>query len=93
LTQLGREAYTKAHAFVNKHVIISLDRQKPIVKSGRNGSNSSHEKYTLLQERAIDTQARDTSAMAFGNIMFELARRPQVWEQLRTECLALGRNS
>ncbi len=78
------------------------------MKSGRNGSNSSQEKYTLLQERAIDTQdpyelrahiinvffpARDTSAMAFGNIMFELARRPQVWEQLRTECLALGRNS
>ncbi|KAL8734330.1 MAG: hypothetical protein Q9166_001528 [cf. Caloplaca sp. 2 TL-2023] len=57
-------------------------------------------KYILLHQMALQTQdpydlraqilnvffpARDTAAIAFGNVMFELARHPHVWADLRTE--------
>lgn len=94
------EGYTKVHAFVDKNVAIALDQQRETAKPVRNESNGSREKYILLHQMAMETQdpydlrsqiinvffpARDTAATAFGNAVFELARHPQAWEELRAE--------
>lgn len=93
-----KRAYTKVHAFVDKNVAIGLDQQRETANSVRNESSGSREKYILLHQMAIETQdpydlrsqiinvffpARDTTAIAFGNAVFELARHPQAWEELR----------
>ena len=99
-----KRAYTRVHAFVDKHVEIALDQQRQIARSGE--TQKSHpEKYILLHQMAMVTQdpydlraqilnvffpARDTAAIAFGNIMFELARHPHLWEELRAEVLDIG---
>lgn len=100
-----QSAYKKVHAFVDKHVAIAIDRQRRPAETGKNGTSSAREKYILLHQMAIETQdpydlrsqilnvflpARDTAAIAFGNAMFELARRPRAWEDLRDEVLAIG---
>ena len=99
-----KRAYTRVHAFVDKHVEIALDKQRQIVRSGKT-PDSHQEKYILLHQMALVTQdpydlraqilnvffpARDTTAIAFGNIMFELARHPHSWEELRAEVLDIG---
>ena len=78
--------------------------QKQIARSGKT-LTSNPEKYILLHQMAMETQdpydlraqilnvffpARDTAAIAFGNIMFELARHPHFWEELRAEVLGIG---
>ena len=95
-----KRAYTKVHAFVDKNVAIALDQQRQTGKPGRNESSGSREKYVLLHQMAMKTQdpydlrsqilnvffpARDSAAIAFGNAIFELARHPQAWEELRAE--------
>lgn len=100
-----QKAYTKVHAFVDKHVDIAIDRQRRPVDTGKNKNSNAREKYILLHQMAIETQdpcdlrsqilnaffpARDTVAVAFGNAMFELARHPSVWENLRGEVLDVG---
>lgn len=97
-----KAAYKKVHAFVDKHVERALARQSsPSEKVG----DGVHKRYILLDEMATFTKdpyelrmqilnvfspARDTAAIAFGNIMFELARHPHEWEKLRTEVLHIG---
>lgn len=98
-----KRAYTKVHAFVDKNVAIALDQQRGTVKAV-NKSSGSREKYILLHQMAMKTQdpydlrsqiinvffpARDTAAIAFGNAVFELARHPQAWEELRAEALSI----
>ena len=100
-----KKAYTKVHAFVDKHVAITLDKQQQILKNGRIAETGNPEKHILLHQMAMETQdpydlraqiinvffpARDTAAIAFGNIMFELARHPHFWEELRAEVLGIG---
>jgi cytochrome P450 len=34
--------------------------------------------------------ARDTAAMLTTNVIFMVARRPEVWDKLRAEVLAIG---
>ena len=100
-----KKAYTKVHAFVDKNVAIALDRQRRLVKPGNPTDNGGRERYILLQQMAMETQdpydlrsqilnvffpARDTAAIAFGNIMFYLARHPQGWVELRKEVLKVG---
>ena len=98
------KAYKKVHAFVDKRVQQALDhRQKPVQLMNSDGSERS--KYILVHEMTAHTQdpyelrnqliniffpARDTAAIAFGNIVFLLARHPTEWEKLRREVLALG---
>ncbi len=100
-----KKAYTKVHAFVDKNVEIALDRQRRLAKSGKPADDRGREKYILLHQMAMETQdpydlrsqilnvffpARDTAAISFGNIMFYLARYPQVWGELRREVLKIG---
>ena len=99
-----KKAYMKVHAFVDKHVATALDRQQQIA-NGKIAKTSNPDKYILLHQMAMETQdpydlraqiinvffpARDTAAIAFGNIMFELARHPRFWEELRAEVLSIG---
>ena len=100
-----KKAYTKVHDFVDKNVAIALDRQRRLVETGKPADNGGHKRYILLHQMAMETQdpydlrsqilnvffpARDTAAIAFGNIMFYLARYPQVWADLRKEVLQIG---
>lgn len=95
-----KKAYTKVHASVDKHVAIALDLQSlPADEIGKTG------RYILLHQMALETRdayelrnqtlnvffpARDTAAIAFGNVLFELARHPDIWDELRTEVIYLG---
>lgn len=87
-----KEAYTKVHAFVDKRVQHALEKQRnPEAHRGQ---------YVLLEEMAKITQdpydlrmqilnaffpARDTAAIAFADVMFELVRHPEEWNKLRNE--------
>ena len=70
--------------------------------SAKHGST---QRYILLNEMAKETRdpielryqilnvflpARDTTSIAIGNALFHLARNPNVWNDLRTNALALG---
>ena len=92
-----KAAYTKVHAFVDKHVVRALARQHTPANTLK--------KYVLLEEMAVIDQdpyslrmqilnvffpARDTAAIAFGDVIFELARHPHEWEMLRTEVLEIN---
>jgi len=101
-----KPAYTKVHKFVDRNVQIALDRQREFAKTGKDPEKEGErKKYILLHQMAMDNQdalylraqiinvffpARDTSALAIGNVMFEMARRPDVWEELRAEVAAIG---
>lgn len=100
-----RKAYKKVHAFVDKHVASAIDRQRRLAEVGKDGNSKAREKYVLLHQMAMETQdpydlrsqilnvffpARDTAALAFSNIIFQLARHPHVWKDLRSEVLAIG---
>ena len=93
------------HAFVDKRVAIALERQCTIKQDKRAVKGDAPTKYILLDQMALETQhpyelraqiiniffpARDTAALAFGNIMFELARHPHIWQDLRAEALSIG---
>ncbi|MCJ1354704.1 MAG: hypothetical protein MMC33_004693 [Icmadophila ericetorum] len=96
--------YTKVHDFVDKRVAIALERQRSMAATGKSVEKTSFEKYILLNEMAMVTQdpldlraqilnvffpARDTSAITFANILFELARHPEAWKDLRGEVLSI----
>ena len=99
-----KKAYTKVHKFVDKQVSNAIELQTVVANDDQEFSNAGKpKKYILLHEMARVTQdpldlraqilnvfipARDTAAIAFGNIMFELARHPQIWTDLRAEVLA-----
>lgn len=101
-----KKAYTKVHAFVDKNVQTALRHQSAIGKTEkRRDDGGKKEKYILLREMTLQLQdpvalrgqimniflpARDTSAMAITNVMFELARHPDVWEALRNEVQRIG---
>ncbi|KAL8819488.1 MAG: hypothetical protein Q9191_007725 [Dirinaria sp. TL-2023a] len=100
-----KKAYTKVHAFVDRHVAHAIEKHREITKGGKPISHAAPPKYILLHEMAAETQdpyylrsqilnvffpARDTAAIAFGNIMFELARQPRIWQDLRAEVLRIG---
>ncbi|CAG8953999.1 hypothetical protein HYFRA_00009098 [Hymenoscyphus fraxineus] len=101
-----KKAYTKVHKFVDQKVQIALERQREISKTGKDpDEHGSKGKYVLLNQMALETQdaydlrsqivniffpARDTAAIAIGNVMFELARHPQYWDELRAEVEGIG---
>ena len=83
---------------------IAMQKTKPAQNNqDPNNPTDRPKKYILLHEMAQETQnpldlraqilnvfipARDTAAIAFGNIIFELARHPSIWHDLRAEILA-----
>ena len=101
LDPIWKAAYNKVHAFIDQRVQNALIRQR---NPSSIDAKSKKGKYVLLDEMAAVVQdpyelrmqilnvffpARDTAAIAFGDILFELARHPEEWEKLRTEVLAL----
>jgi cytochrome P450 len=95
-----RAAYTKVHTFVDKHVYRAIERQK-------HAQEANSHKYVLLEEMAKITQdpyqlrmqilnvffpARDTAAIAFGDLMFELVRHPHEWQKLKAEVRNIDSN-
>ena len=77
------------HAFVDKNVAIALNSQGRLVETGKAADNGGHRRYTLLYQMAMETQnpydlhsqflnsflpTQDTSGIAFGNIVFDLAQ-------------------
>ena len=97
-----KAAYTKVHKFVDQHVERTLSQQR---SPSKDAANVGPKRYVLLEEMAATTQdpyelrmqilnvffpARDTAAIAFADVMFELARHPGEWEKLRKEVLDLG---
>jgi cytochrome P450 len=101
-----KRAYKKVHAFVDKNVQAALRHQSVYRKAEKcPDDGGKKEKYIILQEMALQMQdpvalrgqimniflpARDTSAMAITNVMFELARHPEIWEALRAEVEGIG---
>ena len=96
--------YTKVHDFVDKRVAIALQRRRSMSTISKSSEKATPEKYILLNEMAMVTQdplelraqilnvffpARDTTAITFSNILFELARHPDAWEYLRSEVLSI----
>jgi cytochrome P450 len=90
-----KKAYTKVHAFVDKRVQSAIEKQR-----NPKLDDAETKKYVLLEEMAKITQdpydlrmqiinvffpARDTAAIAFSDIIFELARHPQEWDKLKNE--------
>jgi cytochrome P450 len=95
-----KKAYTKVHSFVDTRVERALEKQR---KSEQEIDGP--RRYILLEEMAKQTQdlyelrmqilnvffpARDTAAIAFANIMFELARHPLEWAKLKKEVATIS---
>jgi cytochrome P450 len=91
-----KKAYTKVHSFIDKRVQQALVKQNNSEEVTRPDRNN----YVLLEEMAKITQdpyrlrmqilnvffpARDTAAIGFSDVMFELARHPDEWARLRKE--------
>ncbi|KAF7933778.1 uncharacterized protein EAE98_003487 [Botrytis deweyae] len=89
-----KEAYTNVHAFVDKRVSAALEKQRNPKKE------TGPKRYVLLEEMTKITQdpydlrmhiinvffpARDTAAIAFADVVFELARHPGEWKKLKME--------
>lgn len=102
-----KNAYDKVHAFVDRHVQAAINNQQTITDDHKNINVTKNEKYILLQQMALETQdpydlraqilnvffpARDTAAIAFSNVMFELGRHPKAWKALRAEVLSIDHN-
>lgn len=91
------KAYKKVHTFLDKHVERALERDYDA-----DDKSTESKRYIVLEEMAkvvrdpyelrnqilnVVLPSRDTSAIAFGDIIFELARHPDEWAKLRTEVL------
>ena len=99
-----KKAYTIVHNFVDKQVDLAIKEQETQDEKAIDGDRRGKQ-YILLHEMAKQTQdrkdlrsqiinvfipARDVVAIAFGNAMFQLARHPHVWKDLRAEVLEIG---
>ena len=93
----------KVHAFVDKHVARALAETEPGIVP-KYGSPHPH-RYILIHEMAkqirdpielrfqvinVFLPARDSTGIALSNALFNLARNPEVWTELREQALALG---
>ena len=98
-----KDSLKKVHAFVDKHVGHALAETNTGVDS-ENGLPS-HHRYVLIREMAREIRdpielrfqvinvffpARDSTGIALSNALFNLARNPKVWTELREQALALG---
>jgi cytochrome P450 len=99
-----KTAYEKLHSYVDIHVQRALDATSPgtLQKIDDEGK---HTRYILLHEMAKQVRdpielrfqilhvfiaARATSSILMANVIFNLARNPEVWTELRKQSLALG---
>lgn len=92
------------HAFVDRQVARALDRARDSRDAGALGNRSRHH-YVLLDELAkvapdpvmlrfemlhVFMPASQSISNVFSSVLFYLARRPDVWADLRGQALALG---
>ena len=95
------KAFVDKH-FVDKHVALDLDQQPASASAKKTGQTG---RYILLHQMVIETKnpyelrhqilnvffpARDTTAIVFGNVLFEPARHPHIWNELRAEVTSFG---
>ena len=91
------------HAFIDKHVARALAETKP--GTDAEDSLPTRPRYVLIREMAKEIRdpielrfqiinvffpARDSTGIALSNALFNLARNPEVWTELREQALALG---
>ena len=84
---------------IEKHVAIALDQTTSIHKGGRidgqiypfasngNGDKEPQRAYQILN---VFFPARETTTIVFANVLFELARHPHIWDELRAEVTGFG---
>ncbi|KAN0098399.1 cytochrome P450 family protein [Hyaloscypha variabilis] len=99
-----KTAYEKLHSYVDIHVQRALDATSPetLQKIDDEGKQT---RYILLHEMAKQVRdpielrfqilhvfiaARATSSILMANMIFNLARNPEIWTELRKQSLALG---
>ena len=93
----------KVHAFIDRHVARALAETRPSDNS--RSDNSTPHRYVLINEMAKQIRdpialrfqvlnvffpARDSTGIALSNALFNLARNPSIWTELREQALALG---
>ena len=98
------DSYTKVHRFVDQQVKRALRETEKESKSDLD-SPPVRKRYVLLDELAkqirdpiqlryqilgVFLPARDTTSIAVGNVLFQLARHPHIWTKLRGVSLELG---
>ena len=98
-----KDSLTKVHAFVDKHVGHALAETNTGIDSEI--GVPTHHRYVLIREMAREIRdpielrfqvinvffpARDSTGIALSNALFNLARNPKVWTELREQALALG---
>ena len=99
-----KDAYKKVHAFIDKHVARALAETRSDTDNTKSDELRPH-RYVLLHEMAKEIKdpialrfqvlnvffpARDSTGIALSNALFNLARSPSIWEELRKQALALG---
>lgn len=99
-----KRACDKLHSYVDVHVQRALEATSP-KNLKRDEDEEKQTRYILLHEMAKQTRdpielrfqilnvfiaARATISILTGNIIFHLARHPQIWTELREQSLALG---
>jgi cytochrome P450 len=98
LYETWKEAWDKVHAYVDIQILRALN-------ATANKKKKTPNRYILLHEMAKQTQnpielrsqnlnvflmVRDTTSTLVANIIFHLARNPEIWRLLRAESLSLG---
>ena len=102
-----KSSYTKVHRFIDQHVERALRETKDEDKTDVD-SQPVRKRYVLLNEMAkqirdpiklryqvlgVFMPARDTTSIAVGNTLFQLARHPHIWTKLRQTSLQLGKET
>lgn len=97
------EVHAIIDGFIDEEIEFQA-KSKPQSEELETGEDSAYG-YVLLKELVKKTDdrdyirseleniffpARDTAAMLTSNVIFMLARRPEVWDKLRAEILAIG---
>lgn len=100
-----KEACDRVHAWIDIHVQRALEETSDESGLDKDTKAKPQSRYILLHEMAkqirdpIDLRfqilnvfvpGRDTTSILVANILFHLARNPEIWTQLRAESMALG---
>lgn len=93
-------ACARVHNFVDKFVAKALEYRRERLASGKMNEEKQKGKYIFMNELALATDdpiqirsellnillaGRDTTAGLLSNTLHVLARRPDIWNRLRTE--------
>ncbi|TVY12993.1 Cytochrome P450 monooxygenase lepH [Lachnellula arida] len=100
-----KDAYTIVHRYVDKQVARALRESSDSGNKTGSEDIPVRKRYVLLDEitkeirdpielryhvLAVFLPARDSAAIAVNNMLFQLARHPHIWANLRKQALELG---